>query len=118
MDLQMLGEHVDRCGEDCDLHLGRTGVVGPAAVFGGDLGFAFFSERHETNSLLRMVSLGYRRGWGPSRRPGYHSRRTGGEATLLAQSARCGDAVPRPRYLWFGADRTSRHPNGPLRASR
>ena len=46
VDLQMLGQLVDRRGEDGDLNVGRTGVVGAAAEFGRDLRLLFFGQGH------------------------------------------------------------------------
>ena len=42
VDLQMLGQLVDRRREDRDLNVGRTGIDGSAAILGRDLRFLFF----------------------------------------------------------------------------
>ncbi len=89
VNLQMLGEHVDRGGQDCDLHFGRSGIVRSAAVLGGNLRLLFFGKRQrmvllEQDGLARVQARIFQ---GPSRRPGYHSRAPGGEARLLAQIA-------------------------------
>src|SRR5271165_2345355 len=46
VDLQVLGQLVDRGGEDRDLDVGGTGIVRTASVLAGDLGFRFFGEGH------------------------------------------------------------------------
>jgi hypothetical protein len=47
VDLEMLGEMVDRGGQRGDLHIGRTGVVARTSVLGEDLGLLFLRKRHE-----------------------------------------------------------------------
>ncbi len=54
MDLEVLGELVDRRGQDRDLHVGGAGIGGRAAVFGGELGFLLFGQGHGLrNSLFK-----------------------------------------------------------------
>lgn len=62
VDLEVLGQMVDGRGENRDLYFGRAGVVGTAAVFPGDFGFAFFGERHEKR-LLQQDGLARVQGW-------------------------------------------------------
>ena len=42
MNLEVLGQLIDRVREDRDLDLGRTGIVGSTTVFAGDLRLLFF----------------------------------------------------------------------------
>src|SRR5579862_5091880 len=46
MNLQMLGQLIDRSGQNGDLHVGRSGVGSRTPEFGGDLRFLFFAQGH------------------------------------------------------------------------
>src|SRR5271156_6354383 len=46
VDLEVLGELVDRSGQDRDLDVCGSGISRRARVFGRDLGLLFFGQRH------------------------------------------------------------------------
>src|SRR5580704_4663694 len=60
VNLEVLGELIDRRGERRDLNFGRAGIVRSAAVRSGNLRLLFFGERHRYAPCSRIGSLGYR----------------------------------------------------------
>src|SRR5579863_5764464 len=58
VDLQMLGELIDRRGENGDLDIGGTGVGSRMTVLGRDFGLLFFAQGHVVRApCSRMGSL-------------------------------------------------------------
>lgn len=54
--LHVLGELLDAVGEDSDLDLGVTGVLGVLAELGGELRLALLGNRHD--STFRVTAAG------------------------------------------------------------
>src|SRR6185503_10057989 len=52
--LEVLGQGVDAAGDDRDLDLGRTRVVGAAAMFLDQFSLVFGSDRHRQTPLQRL----------------------------------------------------------------